>query len=112
MAKMGGPTKKIADNLIGEGEVPAAGRLGAFMAARKRCRWQYKVGQKIKGGSKNGEIDLLAWMPDRPEELLLIEYKASLEVGETHEIGEATKLMQEGQGNWDAASKTRGAQAG
>jgi len=97
MAKMGGPTKKIADNLIGQREMSAASRLGAFMAAKRRRRWQYKTGQKIKGGGMAGEIDLLAWTPDCPQELLLIEYKATLEVAEIHEIGEATKLMQEGQ---------------
>ena len=97
MAKMGGPTKKIADNLIGQREVPAASRLGAFMAAKKRRRWQYKAGKTIKGGGKEGQIDLLAWTPERPEELLLIEYKATLEVAEVHEIGDATILMQEGQ---------------
>ena len=36
MAKMGGSTKKIADNLIGQREVPSASRLGVFMAAKKR----------------------------------------------------------------------------
>ena len=40
MAKMGGSTKKIADNLIGQREVPSASRLGVFMAAKKRKRWQ------------------------------------------------------------------------
>lgn len=98
MAKRGGVTKRIADNLVGEREGPAADRLGAFMAAKPRSRWRYKSGPEIRCGAKVGQIDLLAWTPDYAEEILLIEYKACLEAGETHEIGEATKLMQEGQG--------------
>jgi hypothetical protein len=97
MAKLGGETKKIADNLVGQREGPAAERLGAFMAAKRRSRWRHKSGQKISCGTKTGEIDLLAWTPDCADEILLIEYKACLEAGEIHEIGETTKLMQTGQ---------------
>ena len=77
----------------------AAGRRpsGAFMAAKKRSAWQYRAGRNVKSRGKEGEIDLLAWTPEHAEELLLVEYKATLEVAEIHEIGEATAAMQGGQ---------------
>ena len=93
----GGPTKLVADNLIGRREVPAAERLGVFLTTRKRARWRYKAGKDISGGGQEGEIDLLAWTPNSPDELLLIEYKAALEAAEIHEVNEVTAQTQEGQ---------------
>ena len=97
MTKMGGPTKLVADNLIGQRAVPAAERLGVFLTTRKCARWRYKAGNDISGGGQKGEIDLLAWTPNSPAELLLIEYKAALEAAEIHEVNEVTAQMQEGQ---------------
>ena len=97
MAKMGGAKKHIADNLIGQREVPAAERLGVFLATWKRARWRCKTGTDIRSGSQEGEIDLLAWTPNNPVELLVIEYKASLEAAEIHEVNEVTVQVQDGQ---------------
>ena len=68
-----------------------------FLTTRKRARWRYKAGKDISGGGQEGEIDLLAWTPNSPDELLLIEYKAALEAAEIHEVNEVTAQTQEGQ---------------
>jgi hypothetical protein len=98
MSRSQGALPNIASKLIGEREIPAALRLGEVLASKTRRKWKSKAHPKsLKSGGLEGQIDLLAWTPSYPDEVLLIEYKATLEVAEDHEMDEATQEMMKGQ---------------
>ena len=97
MAKMQAAAKEVADNIIGERETPATRRLGLFLADKKRKGWQYKLHRKVAADGEEGEIDYLGWNAGCLEEVLLIEYKATLDVDEINEVDAATGEMLKGQ---------------
>ena len=67
------------------------------MADKERNGWQYKLGCEVKANGVAGEIDYLGWNAGGPEQVLLIEYKATLDVDEIHEVDSATREMIKGQ---------------
>ena len=97
MAKMNGASKVVADNIIGEREVPATRRLGLFLADKKQKGWQYGLRRKVAADGEDGEIDYLGWNTRCSEEVLLIEFKATLDVDEINEVDGGTREMLKGQ---------------
>ena len=97
ITKLIGPVKDVADNLIGDREIPATKRLGLFLANKERKGWQYKLRRKVAADGEKGEIDYLGWNSSCWEEVLLIEYKATLDVDEINEVNSATDEMIIGQ---------------
>jgi len=99
--------KKYADTLIGSREAAMLRDLGDLFSRRGRCN--YKLTTKVKCGNREGAIDLLAYNPKFPDELLLVEAKANLGADEINEVDHATEEMRKGQRQvQNAASILRG----
>jgi hypothetical protein len=85
--------KSVADNLIGSRERVLTRQFGQLLA---RYGYQFKTRIRLSDGS--GEIDLLAFHPKHPSELLVTEIKGVLGVDEVNEVHQSTKEMIAGQG--------------
>jgi hypothetical protein len=98
MLKLMSRTKALQEysaTLIGSREGAMLRELGGLFSTRGRSN--YKLFTKLKVGNREGEIDLLAYNPKFPDELLLIEGKANLGADEINEVDHATAEMQKGQ---------------
>jgi hypothetical protein len=84
--------KEVADNLIGARERKFLNIIGARLS--HRYGYQFKLNTDISNQmNKQGEIDLLAYQPKAPTEVLIVEAKTILAVDETNEIADATKKL-------------------
>lgn len=90
--------KALADNLIAGRERVVTRRFREVLA---RHGYQHKGGVRLPGETgevTRGEIDVLAFHPHVPEEVLVIEVKGVLGVDEVNEVDHATQEMIAGQG--------------
>ena len=84
--------KEVADNLIGARERKFLNLIGARLS--HRYGYQFKLNTDVSNQiNKQGEIDLLAYQPKAPTEVLIVEAKTILAVDETNEIADATKKL-------------------
>ena len=87
--------KKIADNLIGERERSLSNGFGQLLS---RHGYAYKLMTELTHDDEDGELDLLAYHPGAPEEILLVEAKAVLAADEIGEGEAATFELIRAQG--------------
>jgi hypothetical protein len=87
--------RELSATLIGSREQAMLRELGALLSSKGGCG--YKLNTDVEHGGERGEIDLLAYNLKFPDELLLVEGKASLGVDEINEVDAATLDMQKGQ---------------
>lgn len=98
MLKLMSRTKSLQDHaatLIGSREGRMLWELGDLLS--RRGGTVCKLTTSISFGNDRGEVDLLAYNPKFPDELLIVEGKAVLGVDEINEVDAATTEMQGGQ---------------
>lgn len=84
--------KHHADTVIGRREKPLLRELGLLLA--QRGAYSYKLFTNVSIGGESGEIDLLASTRRAPNEILIVEGKAVLAVGDVSEgLGATAELL-------------------
>jgi hypothetical protein len=94
-------SEKHAATLIGSRERSMLNELGGLLS--RQGGTAFKLMTEIGDEQKEGEVDLLAYNPKFPDEVLLVEGKAFLGVDEINEVDAATKEMQKAQAQLDDA---------
>ncbi|HMO35605.1 MAG TPA: hypothetical protein PKA06_06145 [Gemmatales bacterium] len=86
-------SERVAANLIGSNyrQKSMLNDIGVLLSQKGKCAFKLKT--EIRAGNDKGEIDLLAYSTQYPEDVLLIEGKAVLGVDEINEVDAATKEM-------------------
>lgn len=88
-------TEKYAATLIGSRERAMLRELGALLSRRGKC--SFNLTAELSLGGEDAEVDLLAYNPKFPDEVLIVEAKAVLGVDEINEVDSATTEMISGQ---------------
>ncbi|QDT91111.1 hypothetical protein [Gimesia algae] len=98
MLKLMSRTKELqnhAATLIGRREAPMLQEISNLFSHKGKT--ENKLNTPISKGKEKGEIDILVYNKQFPDEILIIEGKALLGVDEINEVDAATKEMQKGQ---------------
>jgi hypothetical protein len=88
-------TSNLAATAIGQRERVFVAQLGRQLSS-KRAHWQWKLSVRPHE-STDGEVDLLAWTPRAPDQLLVIEAKTVLEADEVGEMQNVSAQFTHGQ---------------